>query len=178
MKDTNPLFGRKSWSYVTVIRGPVRGPQPRLAQGTGQTGKKAATGTGAQLPSYVSDNSYRPSPFSYMPSRVDAFTANIPRSISTGNDGREMVGTYQPHDFIPAQRFFHQMRSVPNWQVQAFPESYRNIIQHQQAMIYRPQSHTISARILSRSNYFLGYQIQEEVQGQVGQNTLGYMGSM
>jgi hypothetical protein len=220
--SSDPLFGRSNWSYVTVVPGPVRGPQPRLARGTGRTGAKTS-GTGAQLPGYLSDNAYRMSPLEYQPSKPtpffqvgphtvhtevprfreiltkersgtaanasqlestyqtnsgDAFLQVIPRTIDTGENGRELVGTYQPHDFIPGQRFFHQKRSAPNWQLWAYPPSFRNIIQWQQVQKYRVKSHTISAQPLSSSNYFLGYQVQPEIGAQIGQNTLGYMGSV
>lgn len=198
---------KKTWSYVDIIRGPARGPQPRLAQGTGRTGKPSAPGTGPQLPSYVSDNSYRPNPFTYQPpgnrpfrfvgphtvhtetgsagqlgsffglAQGETFEQGVPRTISTGNNGRELVGTYEPHDFTPGQRFLGQMRSAPNWQVQAYPPDYRNTIQYQQVMKYRVNSVTLSARPLTSNNYFLGYQVQSEIQQQIGQNTLGYMGN-
>jgi hypothetical protein len=203
---TDPLFGRAGWTYVSVVAGPVRGPQPRLAQGTGRTGRHTQ-GTGAQLPGYMSDNDYRMSPYEYQPQghmsffhigphtvhtetrasqlgssyRSDApdnYEQIVPRSISVGTNGRDLVGTYQPHDFIPGQRFNHQMRSAPNWQLWAYPPDFRNTIQWQQVMKYRVQSHTISAQPLAQSNYFLGYSVQPEIGAQIGQNTLGYMGSV
>jgi hypothetical protein len=201
---TDPLFGRTNWTYVTSIAGPVRGPQPRLAQGTGRTGYKTQ-GTGAQLPAYMSDNDYRMSPYEYQPvgkrsffhigphhpeslaerlestyraGRGDTYAQVVPRSIGEASNGRDLVGTYQPHDFIPGQRWNHQMRSAPNWQVVSFPPDYRNTIQWQQVQKYRVRSNTISAQPLAQSNYFLGYSVQPEIGAQLGQNVLGYMGSL
>lgn len=177
-QQTNPMFGRPIWTYVNVIRGPVIGPQPRLAQGTGRTGKPSAPGTAAQLPAYVSDNSYSISPYSYRPVLRESFENPIPRTINTGENGRELVGTYQPHDFTPGQRWTHHMRSAPNWQINTFPPTFRNTIAWQQVQRYRINSLTIAARPLASSNYFLGYQVQPEVQSTIGQNILGYMGSV
>ncbi len=177
-QQTNPMFGRPIWSYVDVVRGPVAGPQPRLAQGTGRTGKPSATGSGAQLPGYMSDNAYQPSPFTYQPTDRQSFEDVIARSIGIGNNGREMVGTYQPHDFTPGQRFNHQMRRAANWQLMAYPPTFRNTTAWQQVQKYRVNSVTVSARPLAANGYFLGYQVQPEIQGQIGQNALGYMGSI
>jgi hypothetical protein len=177
-QQTDPLFGRPIWSYVGVMRGPVSGPQPRLARGTGRTGKPAATGTGAQLPGFVSDNDYQPSPFTYQPINRSNFENLIPRSILIGENGRELVGTYQPHDFTPGQRWNHQMRSASNWQIMAFGPSFRNTIAWQQVQKYRVKSYTISAQPLAKNGYFLGYQVQPEIQSQIGQSSLGYMGSV
>src|SRR5262249_2812779 len=147
---------------------------PRLAQGTGRTGKPASPGTGAQLPGYVSDNAYQPSPYAYQPAYNDNFEENIPRTINVGQDGRSIVGTYQPHDFTPGQRFLHQMRSAKYWQNQSFGPGFRNTIAWQQVQKYKVRSSTISAQPLSNASYFLGYQVQPEVQSQIGQSSLGY----
>lgn len=177
-QQTNPMFGRPTWTYTNVVRGPVAGPQPRLAQGTGRTGAPSATGTAAQLPGYMSDNSYQPSPFTYHPVYRASFEELIARTIASGETGRELVGTYQPYDVTVGQRFNHQMRRAENWQIMAYPPTFRNTIGWQQVQKYRVSSTTIAARPLSANGYFLGYQVQPEVQGQIGQNTLGYMGSV
>jgi hypothetical protein len=174
----DPLLGRPTWTYTSVIRGPVAGPQPKLAQGTGRTGKPSAPGKAVQLPSYVSDNDYHPVPFSYGPSFRASFEQLIARTIATGNTGRELVGTYQPYDIMVGQRFNHQMRRAENWQVMSYPPSFRNTQAWQQVQKYRVNSTTVSARPLAANGYFLGYQVQPEVQGQIGQNSLGYMGSI
>lgn len=175
----NPAyFGRPNWTYVSVVRGPVRGPQPRLAQGTGRTNNKsAAPGTEPQLPSYMHDYDYRPVPFSYQPPNRQSFPQQIPRTIDVGTNGRDLVGTYQPHDFTPAVRNFSHMRSAANWQLQAFLPDFRNTLEWQQVQVYRPRSNTRSAMPLSSSQYFLGYAVTPEIGSQIGQNILGYMGS-
>lgn len=176
-QQTDPMFGRPNWTYVNIMRGPARGPQPKLAKGTGRTGAHSATGTGPQLPGYMSDNDYMPSPLEYLPKYNEDFTNPVPRSISTGVNGRGLVGTYEPHDITIGQRFFHQMRSAANWQAIEFPPSFRNSIPWQQAQLYRVTSATVSAKPLLGNQYFLGYQVQSTIQGQIGQNALGYMGS-
>lgn len=175
--QANPLFGRPIWSYVNIQRGPVRGPQPRLAQGTGRTGDPALPGNAAMLPGYLSENDYRPVEFDYSPSFSANFLFRPPRSIKTGDNGRSIVGTYEPHDFTPGQRFLNHMRRAENWQDMSYPPSYRNLLAWQQAARYAIQSYTLSARPLASANYFLGYQIQPEVAQAIGQSTLGYMGS-
>jgi hypothetical protein len=176
-QQANPLFGRPVWSYVNVIRGPVRGPQPKLARGSGHTGNIAQAGYASSLPGYVSTPDYKPSLFDYQQVRRDSFLNRIPRTILMGENGRALVGTYQPHDFTPAQRFYHQFRSSGAWQEMAFPPNYRQLLQRQQAQNYRVNSITQSARILNQSNYFLGYQVDTQVAQKIGGSTLGYMGS-
>jgi hypothetical protein len=175
----NPLFGRPIWTYTKVAQGPVRGPQPKLAIGSGRTAKgKSSPGTQSSLPGFVVEPDYKPTEFAYAPSLRNDFLERIPKTIHTGSNGRELVGTYQPHDFVPADRFLHQMRRATNWQVQEYPPNYRNLQAWQQVQKYRVQSYTLSARPLSQSNYFLGYQIDPQVAQNIGQTNLGYMGSM
>lgn len=174
----NPLFGRPIWSYVNVQRGPVIGPQPRLALGSGRTGDPALPGNASSLPGYLSDNEYLPSMFDYQPSPRDSFMMRLPRSINVGSDGRELVSTVKPHDFVGADRFNHQMRRTADWQQLAFPPTYRNLLAYQQARRYVLQSYTLMARPLSQSNYFLGYTIDPQVAGQIGGSGLGTLGSM
>lgn len=176
--QANPMFGRPTWTYVQVQRGPVRGPQPRLAQGTGLTGDPELPGNAATLPGYLSDYEYEPTFFDFSPSDRESFLARIPPTILTGTNGRDEVGTYQPHDFTPGRRFLNHMRRAYNWQDMSYPPSFRNLLAWQQVARYNLQSYTLSARPLTSANYFLGYQIQSEVAGQIGQSTLGYMGSM
>jgi hypothetical protein len=173
----NPMFGRPIWTYVNVMAGPVRGPQPRLAKGSQATGNPSLPGNAAMLPGYLSDNQYFPVTFAYDPVNKPAFTGTIPRTINTGTDGRSMVGTYKPHDFTPANRFNHHMRQAANWQVMEYPPDFRNLLQWQQVRKYRTQSFTLSPRPLDSSNYFLGYQINPQIAAQIGQGTMGYMGS-
>lgn len=173
----NPLFGRPAWTYVNVMRGPVMGPQPRLARGTGRTGDPSLPGNAAMLPGYLAQNNYQPQGMGYAPDNRESFLSRIPRTIGTGDNGRAMVGTYEPHDSTVGQRFNHQMRQAPNWQVMEYPPDFRNLMIWQQVQKYRIQSRTLSPRPLSSANYFLGYQIDPQIAASIGQSTLGYMGS-
>lgn len=175
--STNPLYRRPVWSYVSVREAPVKGPQPRLAKGTGRTGDPALPGNAAQLPGYLSDYDYEPSGYSYQPKNQQRYTIPIPRTIKVGADGREIVGTYKAHDFTPADRFFHQGRSSTNWQTMTYPPNIRNLAAWQVAQRYRVNSLTIAARPLDSSQYFLGYQVQPQVSQGLGSSGLGYMGS-
>lgn len=175
---TNPLFGRPIWSYTDASLAPRQGPQPRLSMGTGRTGVASSAGTSGALPGYVSQPAYTPTIPDYQPANQQAFEANIPRTIMTGNNGRELVGTYEPHDFTPGQRFLTIIRSAPNWQVMQYPPDFRNLLAWQQVMRYRIASLTVSARPLDSSMYFLGYQTNPQVSAAIGQSTLGYMGSL
>jgi hypothetical protein len=177
--DAVPLYSRNAiWSYVNVVRGPSRGPQPRLAQGSGIT----ATGTplpgnASALPGYLTDNEYLPTLNDYDTNYVPKFTYYPPKTIGTGNNGRDLVGTYQPHDFTPGQRVLEHMRQADYWQHTSYPPNVRNLLAWQQVQKYRVQSLTLQARPLASSNYFLGYQIDPNIAAQIGQTTLGSMGS-
>lgn len=173
----NPLFGRPIWTYVRRDSSPVAGPQPRLAKGTGRTGDPELPGNAASLPGYLSDNEYFPSEYYYQPIHNPHFRTVLPRSIQTGNDGIELLGTYRAHDFTPADRFLDHMRQAANWQVMVYPPDYRNLLAWQQVMKYRVESLTISPRPLNSSNYFLGYQVNPQLMQDLGQSGLGYMGS-
>jgi hypothetical protein len=174
---SNPMFGRPIWSYIKVDPSPVRGPQPRLAQGTGRTGNPALPGNAAALPGYLSDQEYFPTLDTYGPTYDPDFMRLLARSIHVGSNGRSLVGTYQPHDFTPADRWIKSTRRAANWQVMEYPPDNRNLLQWQQVQKYRVSSLTLQARPLASSNYFLGYQVQPTIQAQMGQTTLGSMGS-
>ena len=165
-------------TYVTVQAGPVRGPQPRLARGSGKTGDPSLPGNASQLPGYLSDNEYFPVLNTYDPENLPTFLLRIPKTINVGENGRELVGTYQPHDFAPGTRNFNQMRQASNWQVMEYPPDNRNLLVWQQAMKYRTQSFTNSARPLTANDYFVGYQVNPNISAQIGQSGLGYMGSL
>ena len=174
----SPLFGRPGWTYVSIQRSPQLGPTPHLAQGSGHTNPKTSLpGNSAQLPGYLTDNEYFPTQFGYLPEHQPSFCSPIPRSIRTGDDGVELMGTYRVHDFTPADRFFNQARQAATWQVQQFPPNYRNLLAWQQVQRYRVSTLTQAPRVLDPSNYFLGYQVSSAVIGDIGQNTLGSMGS-
>jgi hypothetical protein len=171
-------YARPTWTYTNVQPGPVRGPQPRLAQGSGKTGNSSLPGNASQLPGYLSDNAYFPTLFAHDPINQPVFSSSIPRSIQTGNDGRDLVGTYKPHDFTPGQRFMNQWRQAGNWQVQEYPPDNRQLLAWQQVQRYRVQSYTQQARPLAQNDYFLGYQINPAISAQIGQSTLGNLGSL
>ena len=172
----NPLFGRPIWTYTRVVQGPARGPQPKLAQGSGRTGEPASPGQASPLPGFLSSNEYRPVTFEYQPLNNPVFSARVPRSIAAGTNGRDIVGTYNPHEYHSADRFLHQLRSAAEWQQLAFPPTYRNLLAWQQVQRYRVQSYARSAQLLPQSNYFLGYQVSPQVQANIGQNTYGQLG--
>lgn len=173
----NPMFGRPIWTYVNIAAGPVRGPQPRLARGTGHTGDASLPGNAAILPGYLADQQYEPTTFTYDPVHKKSWQQALPKTINQGNDGREVVGTYEPHDFTPGTRFLSHTRSAANWQVMEYPPDFRNLLAWQQVQKYRLQSYTLQARPLTADNYFLGYQIDPQIAAQIGQSTLGNFGS-
>jgi len=177
VKANPAFFGRPIWTYTNVIRGPNRGPTPHLAQGSGRTGASSLPGNAPSLPGYLSDNAYFPSLYGYDLQERDSFLQRIPRTISVGSDGRELVGTYKAHDFTPGQRELSQMRQATNWQQMTFPPDFRNLLAYQQVMKYRVNSITLMARPLDSSNYFLGYQVDPRIQAAIGGSNLGYMGS-
>lgn len=169
----DPLFGRPNWTYVNLLKAPVSGPDPRLAVGTGNSGGTALPGNAAQLPGYLADNAYFPDVFDYSPLAQESNTLPIPKSIHTGNNGRELVGSYEPHDFTPATRFFMQNRSAYNWQVMSYPPSPRQLLRYQLARVYNLQNTVAAARPLPSNNYFLGYQIDPSIQAKIGNSGNG-----
>lgn len=171
---------RPVWSYTDVRRAPANGPQPRLAQGSGRTAADPGLpGNAPGLPGYLTDNHYTPNLFAYDPSRRDDFLNRIPRTINVGTDGLAALNpTYRAHDVVNADRFNHQMRRAPAWQNMAYPPDSRNLLAYKQVEKYQVFSNTLSARPLSRNNYFVGYQIDQDVAGQIGGQGLGSMGSM
>jgi hypothetical protein len=128
------------------------------------------------LPGYLSDNQYFPVLNTYDATNKPAFMQRIPKFIPDGENGRELVGTYQPHDFTPGERRFDHMRQAASWQVQEYPPNFRNLLQWQQVRKYRVLSLTSQARPLQSSDYFLGYQINPQISAQIGQSTLGSLG--
>jgi hypothetical protein len=174
-----PLYSRNAiWSYVNVVRGPVMGPQPRLAAGTGKTASGTSLpGNAPMLPGYLTDNEYFPVLYEYDIDFQPSFELAIPKTINTGIDGFTLVGTYRAHDFTPGQRQLQHMRQGASWQEMAYPPNVRNLLAWQQVQRYRVNSLTMQARPLATSNYFLGYQVTPQVQASIGQTTLGVMGS-
>lgn len=168
----NPMFGRPNWTYVNLERSPVHGPDPRLAIGSGRTGNSALPGNDPQLPGYMSDTQYFPTMNDYAPEHVESNKIAIPKSIASGADnGRQLVGSYEPHDSTPAQRFFMQNRSAHPWQQQSFPPDNRDLLTWQQAKKYNLRNVIEQARPLDQSNYFLGYQADPNVVARIGGQT-------
>lgn len=170
---------QQAWTYVQVQRSPVRGPQPRLARGSGHTAADPALpGNASQLPGYLTDNEYFPDGLDYLPTRNDTYLQRIPRTINVGYDGLAALNpTYRAHDNTQADRFNHQMRRAPGWQVMSYPPSVRNLLAWKQVEKYQVFSRTLSARPLPRNNYFLGYQIDSDIASDIGGGGLGHMGS-
>lgn len=179
--QANPLFGRPpTYTRTDVVRAPIRGPQPRLAKGTGRTGQPSFPGTQATLGGYVSDNAYYPTTFTYdpieNPIRTKRIAATIP--LPGTDDGLHALNpTYRAHDFSTGNRFNHQMRSAYNWQVMEFPPDFRNLLAFQLVRKYLLDTVTIQARPLAQSNYFLGYNVQLQDADKLGLMG-GGMGSM
>lgn len=153
------LLGYPGWRYVSVQTSPRLGPTPRLAQGSGQTGGPDNRSDGTQYGGYLSDSAYFPAPLDYSPETSGNFRAVIPPSVGLGVNGRELMGTYQPHDFTPARYEQHQRRSAENWQVMSYPANWRNLLGAQQAAKYNLYNQVALARPLAQNDYFLGYQM-------------------
>lgn len=166
-------------TYVQINRAPARGPQPRLAQGSGRTAANTSLpGNAPVLPGYLTDNEYMPNVFDYIPTLRENFLSRVPRTIGVGTDGLAALNpTYKAHDFTPADRFFSHMRRAFAWQVMSYPPDTRNLLSHKQVERYQVFSNTLSARPLPKNNYFLGYQIDQETAADIGGQAQSYMGS-
>lgn len=175
----NPLFGRPIWTYLSVNTAPVRGPQPRLARGTGRTGKTGYPGTGNQLPAYMADNEYTPTTFTYDPVENPIRQKRLHPSLPVPGKDDGLHALNPPtlaHQVAIGNRFNHQMRSSWNWQTMEFPVNFRNLLSYQLARKYRVESLTIQARPLPASSYFLGYQVNPQNIDRYNQSTLGSLG--
>ncbi len=180
MANANPLLNNAIWQYVTSSSAPVAGPQPRLSVGTGNTaGAKNSSGGSNLMGGFATEPDYNPSLPSYSPVDKHSFTTPIPRTIQQGDDGLHALNpTYRAHDFYPGTRFFHQSRQASNYQVMAFPPSFRQLLNYQQVRKYVVLSRTLQARVLTRDDYFFGYQVDPSVAASIGGfNALGNMGS-
>ncbi len=160
------------WSTLQVLRGPSRGPTPQLAKGK-PSGVEALPGNAATLPGYLTENDYRPNVFDYQPDYRNNKLLHIPRGLSVGDNGRSVVGTYEPHDFTPGQRAFTQNRAAANWEIMSFPPNYRNLLAFQYARTYALQNVIVQARPMAKSNYFLGYTVDPAVAQQLSGTSLG-----
>lgn len=174
-----PKLQARPVTYVDVRRTPVRGPQPRLAQGTGRTAADPTLpGNAPSLPGYLTDNNYQPNIFDYLPTVNENFLQRVPRGINVGIDGLAALNpTYRAHEITIADRFNHQMRRAFAWQEMGYPSSFRNLLVHKQVEKYAIFSNTLSARPLPRNNYFVGYQIDQDIASDIGGQGPGYMGS-
>jgi hypothetical protein len=181
---TNPLFGRpSSTNYAPRVSTPQQGPLPKLSLGSGQTGQAADRSQAGFVPpghlAVVED--YEPVGLDNEPLGIDTFTRpNMPpKSINAGTNGRELVGTYDPHDFTPAQRFIQQWRSAKLWMSPVFGPSWRNLLVWQQVAKYNLYNATAQSRPVSAQDYFAGYVTSQNVpiQGSgmgISGGTLGY----
>lgn len=165
------------WAYTGQPLQAINTPKSKTSTGTGRTGKPAPAGQSATLPGYVSEPNYTGASFGYNPRFRDDFVRPIPKSIQHGVDGLLALNpTYRAHDFVLAQYANDQNRRASAWQEQAFPPSFRDLVQWQQVRKYRVFSQTVSNRPLDPNNYFLGYVTQPQIAAQIGGSGLGYMG--
>lgn len=181
----SPLFGRPGFTYVTAAPSARLGPNLKGSPGTGATGPQDARSRGFAPAAYTPQQIVGGVPYDYAPVTASSYDlgepasqAAIPRNIGVATDGRELVGTYTPHDFTPADRFFKQGRSVANWQNMTFGPDYRYLLAHQQVAKYNLRSSIVPSRQLSPQNYFLGYQTSPATAALIGSqgqgNPLGY----
>lgn len=185
----NPLFGRPAYALVRpqgVLGPPLAGNyrggtqfEPPRQLGTGRTARRSRPGESQVLPGYMADNAYQPgSQMEYAPKLENSFIKRIPATLpDVGQDGITVLGTYRAHDFSTGERFNHQMRQAPNWQVMQYPPDFRQLLQRQQVMRYQVASYTQSSTPLRQTDYFLGYYTQPTVAARMGASGLGYMGS-
>lgn len=170
------LFGPSIYTYTAIARGPNIGPLPRLAQAGLNNTQTNVAGTNVNTPSYAIQEDYKPDTFEYGPSYNPSTFLRPPTSIGVGSNGRELVGTYEPHDNTLARYTYNQNRRATNWQQQSFPPHFRPLLQYQQVMQYQIQNMRQSATPIAQNNYFFGYQVTNTVQSQIGQNALGSLG--
>jgi len=164
-------------NYQTSSNPQVFGPVSKLGYGTGRTGKSSPKGLQALLPGYASVYEYFPSLFGYYPKFRRNYNLDVPKSINTGNDGIELVGTYRAHDFVIGQRFFSHMRRAPYWQIQEYPPDFRNLLEALKVERFRTESRVIMAKPINTQNYFLGYVTNPTTAHRLGTSATG-MGSL
>lgn len=165
------------WNYTTTPPDMLASPSAKTSVGTGQTGKPSSPGKQAATPAYVSEPNYSGASFDYGPQYNDTFARRIPTSIAQGVDGLAALRpTYRAHDFVMAQYLQSQNRRADYWQEQAFPPSFRDLVQWQQVQKYHVFSYTVSHRPLDANQYFLGYTTEPQLAAQIGASGLGYMG--
>lgn len=178
---TNPLFGRPgTTNYSPRVSSPQQGPLPKMSLGSGQTGQAADRSTaGFVAPGHLAVvEDYEPVGLDNEPQSVDTFTRpNVPpKTIGVGTNGRELVGTYDPHDFTPAQRFIQQWRSAKLWQSPIFGPSWRNLLVWQQVAKYNLYNQLAQSRPVSQSDYFAGYTTSDSVAATLQGSGMGASG--
>lgn len=170
------LLGRPVGSYVSVMSAPQYGPTPHLARGVGISGAIANSNAngGASLPAYVdSQHGYQPAPMDYSPPTNEGWMRRIPKTSNLGVNGRDMVSTYEPHDFTVAEYEPRQWRSSALWEVLSYPSTWRNLLGPQLVQKYQLQQYVTQARPLAQNDYFLGYQINPALSQQLGSGGAG-----
>lgn len=172
----SPLFGRPGFAYATWKPQGRIGPTLKGAPGTGQTGVSADRSRGFVPAAFASVQHMPMQQFDYSPPNDSVYDVGTvpkpyavqPRTIRFGTNGRDLVGTYEPHDFTPADRFFKQGRSAFSWQDYSFGPEYRWLQPQQQVARYNLYNQVGLSRPLSPNNYFLGYQMQPAIAQQIG----------
>jgi len=160
----NPMFGRPGWTYTNVSQVSGTGPFPRLSQGTGLTGKGAnRQKDGFLAGGYISTNNYQPDGFDYQPRVNENWLQRINKHGYAATNGRELVGTYEPHDFTPAEYGLRMSRAAPNWQEMTYPPGWRNTTGWQQVARYNLYQQMAQARPIDQQAYFLPYILQPNV---------------
>ncbi|HET7639371.1 MAG TPA: hypothetical protein VFK47_11595 [Ktedonobacteraceae bacterium] len=161
-------------AYQPIQRGPVMGPSARLSVGSGQTGVAAQPGFQSELPGYVSEQiTVGGNLAGYQPGTQENYTLHIPLEIPYADNGRDLVGTYQPHDTVVAHRFFNQNRSAANWQEQQFPLNFRDLLMYQLVLKYQIQSFINESAPLDPQDYFLGYVTTTPIASEIGGSGYG-----
>jgi hypothetical protein len=159
--------------YTSVMTSPRIGPQARLSYGSGATGGRDVRADGTQYGGFLAENDYQPAPMDYAPGTSGNYLARIPASVGIGDNGRSVVGTYQPHDFTIAQYMQYNRRSSANWQDMTYPANWRNLVGAQQVSKYNLYNQVGLSRPLAQNDYFLGYQMQLSDARGLGQVGMG-----
>lgn len=178
VQSLTPSITRSNWVYLNMLPPVQGGPTPHLAQGTGRTGRPDSRNTGFVPGGYLARSDYSPSPMDYTPRTRVRFLQRIPKTISQGIDGlAAMNPTYRAHDFTMASYMPEMSRSAANWQVMSFAANSRNLLARQQVAKYNIYNQIATARPLSGSNFFLGYQVNPQVASPYGGSGQIPMGS-
>lgn len=176
----NPLFGRPGLSsvYQATVATPQAGPILRGSVGSGNTSSGESNRSTGFIPggSLVTQTDYQPQGLENHPLGSDTFALpNMPpKALNLGTNGRELVGTYNPHDVTPLQRFISMWRSAYNWQVTGYGPNWRNLLIAQQVQKYNLYSTLAQSRPVSQQDYFIGYTTNPDTVQAAG----GYGGSL